>query len=276
MIIILKDADFSANNIGQVTIPVEYDELTKKIFNKCTRFELGSEQCDVVDTFIKAIRSAGIVEHLGAMFLPWLSVSNEEAFYNFADDTTANYTTYGTFETKSDGRCNPLSDDGVVAVLQNSIPTINFFGLIRQAYPSVSWAGNPYFRGRGIMVSAVAQTGSMISCDNSFNAGHGYKTQDSDLESLLIEIDTLSNLEQSAGTKINGQSVLITEGYNKSEEPLSNELLWYAPNYFRFAEGQARTIALAGDGTSLTTEQSSALLNAMKTLKEGLAELELD
>lgn len=272
MIIVLKDADFSENNVGKL-----YDPVTVAIFTRCTRFAIGSPQSEVVDIFVRSIKSNGIYEHLSCMFFPWLSKANDEAFYNFADNTILNYNIYGgSFETRPDGRCNPVGDDGYLAALSTTIPTINFFGLIRQSYPATAWVGNPYFRGSGIQVGMASETGTIIANNNNFNAGNGYKSQDSDIETMLVEIGALSDLEQSATTKINGLPVVISGSYSKSTEPLPNEIKWYAPNYLRYAAGQARVIAFAGDGTVLSGEQSTAFLAAMKALRTGLAALESD
>jgi len=271
MILVLKGADFSANNVGRVTI---FHELTKRIFEKCTRFELGSDQSIVVDTFIKSVDEIGVLSHLSCTFFPWLASSNSEALYNFSEEAAIIYDD-SKFLT-SDGRVNPTVN-GLYATLTTPIPTINFFCLLRQDYPSVSYIGNPYFAGNGIMVTACSATGSMISDEiYLYNAGNGYKNTDSDLTALLIEVGSLSNLEIDSKTLINGKVVAVTDGYDKANEPLSDQLLYFSPNYATYVSGQARTIAIAGDGTELTSIQRSGLISAIKEMQLGLAALEID
>lgn len=273
MIIILKEADFSANNVGKIVIPKNYDELTKRIFYKCRRFPLGSAQSDVVDNFVKVLKTNGLHEHLSVLVFPWLSSTNEEAFYNFADNTTFDF---GSNFVTNNGRTNPTTEGKYVS-LSHGIPTCNFFGLIRQYYPGTAYIGNPYFYGTGVQVGFVSATGSLIAKGfGQFNAGNGYREQEPNNEYALVEIASLSNLESDTETKVNGKQVILSGNWDKSTEPFGDTITKYAPNFFTYSEGQPRTIAFAGDGTKLTSNQRSVLISAMEALKSGLAELEAE
>lgn len=83
--IVLKRADFSANNIGRVS---EYDPMTLAILAKQTQYAERSTEADALDTFIVGLKAAGLlgVENapIKSLIIPALAASYSELGYNIA------------------------------------------------------------------------------------------------------------------------------------------------------------------------------------------------
>lgn len=81
MILILKGADFSANNIGQIEISRKFQEETIAILSKYTKI-LTQEQNYAIDTFVVSLKSLGIYSKLYSIVLPILANDKTEALKN--------------------------------------------------------------------------------------------------------------------------------------------------------------------------------------------------
>lgn len=83
--IILKNADFSANNIGRY---LALSELTKSVLAKQTQYNASSAEATILDAFLNSLTQKGFIGGddpiLSLLFLPCLASSHNEMMYNIA------------------------------------------------------------------------------------------------------------------------------------------------------------------------------------------------
>lgn len=273
-IIILKGADFSANNIGRITPPREnLNAFTKKIFSVCTRYSLYSEQAFLIDDFINYLDNEGLLEHLSFFMAPWLASDINEATYNIVADTQL---------LRGD---NVTFDNGVLKALNNNyviigddvVPAINFICTIGSKVFSNN-AAFSYLSTNELKLALISMTAKSTTIFPTFNTSvAGYKTS-LDMDNYayrLWNIKGLSDLDTN-GTTVNGGSVIADTSYDKSNEPL------ISPKGFnKFKPGgttamnNTKIICFAGDGATLTDAQVISMNTALVTLQMGLAALEV-
>lgn len=83
---ILKNADFSANNLGQVDLPVQLDEYAAALFtNSFVEKTLTNRQKKSVETYFNALQSNGLFSKVAVMYLPFLAGNVSEAFINLKE-----------------------------------------------------------------------------------------------------------------------------------------------------------------------------------------------
>lgn len=81
MILVLKSADFSANNIGKVAI--DLDERTNAIMSKYGR-TFSTEETVAIQAFMSGLDDSGILSKLRALYMPAFGSSVEDSFVNLA------------------------------------------------------------------------------------------------------------------------------------------------------------------------------------------------
>lgn len=81
MILRLKGADFSTNNIGKISIKKELNSDTKRILAKYTKPLTESQQFAVQD-FIEGLKANGIWSYMGNLYLPVLANDLSETMLN--------------------------------------------------------------------------------------------------------------------------------------------------------------------------------------------------
>jgi hypothetical protein len=81
MIIVLKDADFSANNIGKIEVSRELDVKTKQLLSRYSKVLDTSKQY-AVDDFVTGLYSSGLSDKITFLLLPCLASSIDEAMIN--------------------------------------------------------------------------------------------------------------------------------------------------------------------------------------------------
>lgn len=271
--IILKGADFSANNIGRITPPREnLNAFTKKIFSVCTRYSLYSEQAFLIDDFINYLDNEGLLEHLSFFMAPWLASDINEATYNIAAGTQLQH---GENVTFNDGVIKALNANYVI-IGDDVVPAINFICTIGSKVFSYN-AAISYLSNNEINLALISMTANNTTIFPTFNTSvAGYKTS-LDMDNYayrLWNIKGLSDLDTN-GTTVNGGSVIADTSYDKSNEPLRS------PHGFNklkpggtTAMNNTKIICFAGDGTTLTDAQVISMNSALATLQAGLAALE--
>ena len=84
--IILSQADFSANNIGQYIV---LNDLTKKVLAKQTQYNEQSNEAAALNTFLLRLTEGGFIggstPKLKTLFIPALAGSHAELLYNIAN-----------------------------------------------------------------------------------------------------------------------------------------------------------------------------------------------
>lgn len=90
MIIVLSTADFSANNIGQISVPRELTAFTKNAIKVSGNTSMTEEQKLALDDFfinIGASDNSGIFSKLEVLILPMICTDVTKAFTNFKDNS---------------------------------------------------------------------------------------------------------------------------------------------------------------------------------------------
>lgn len=82
MILVLQNADFSANNLGKISI--ELKERTKIIMSKYGR-DFSTEEGVAIQEFMDGLDSSGILPKLSCLYMPVFASSLETAFVNLAN-----------------------------------------------------------------------------------------------------------------------------------------------------------------------------------------------
>ena len=79
MYIVLRDADFSKNNIGNIDIDLPMDDLTVSIINK---FSVSPSQYlqKALNVFIINLKNSGLIHKIDSLYLPVFSVNAVESF----------------------------------------------------------------------------------------------------------------------------------------------------------------------------------------------------
>lgn len=81
MIVVLKGADFSANNIGKIEVSRELDAKTKQLLSRYSKVLDTSKQY-AVDDFVTGLYNNGLADKITCLLLPCLSSSLDEAMIN--------------------------------------------------------------------------------------------------------------------------------------------------------------------------------------------------
>lgn len=81
MIIVLKGADFSANNIGKIEVSRELDVKTNQLLSRYSKVLDTSKQY-AVDDFVTGLYNNGLADKITCLLLPCLSSSLDEAMIN--------------------------------------------------------------------------------------------------------------------------------------------------------------------------------------------------
>lgn len=117
MILVLKSADFSANNLGQVEVTTELNPFTLAAIAASGNTSLTDVQKSALDTFFKKVGAFGsasdIWSKLQKVFLPILAGAVGKAAYNYAASE---------YDAEPTGTSWQLRNKGIVGTL-SSMPT---------------------------------------------------------------------------------------------------------------------------------------------------------
>lgn len=92
MIITLKGADFSANNIGKIIAPRKLNDYTIRAINTCGA-QLSNEQKYALDDLFIAMgagKSNSVLSKVRKLYLPMIAGGLDKAFVNYADTNMVN------------------------------------------------------------------------------------------------------------------------------------------------------------------------------------------
>lgn len=125
MILILKDADFSANNIGKVELPREVSKFTLSALAASGNKSLTGKKVLALDTFfgnIGAISNSGIWPKLKLFTLPLIAGSLDKALVNYKDNSVI-YSVDGAYWELVDGVLSRKAsgEEDKVLLLQNNV-----------------------------------------------------------------------------------------------------------------------------------------------------------
>lgn len=113
MLIVIKNADFSANNIGTISVPAELNAFTKAALAASNNNGLTSDKKQALDTFFKEMGAFGSKSNLWSKFdmvyLPFLVSGMEYSLMNYIDNTTV-VTPNTSYFSKVNGGIKPIAD----------------------------------------------------------------------------------------------------------------------------------------------------------------------
>lgn len=183
MIIVLSGADFSANNIGKIDLPVELDDTTKSILSMLTKYGATSMQAQHLNNFVLGLKSNGIYEKLTYLFLPIFAKELGEAFTNTIDGDNESPSDVTPYEIRQygygikssfEGKSTFESHFNLGKFFKNGQPADNFsMGIYRGQFTSSNRAlfgssGSPYFNAKtGLITLGLSTNKKEISCDYS-------------------------------------------------------------------------------------------------------------
>lgn len=91
-VIILKNADFSASNIGKITI---IGNTAKRILAKQTKYSADSAEAVALNTYVESLEAGGFIGGknplLTVLMLPCLAAKRDELFFNIAKTDDGGY-----------------------------------------------------------------------------------------------------------------------------------------------------------------------------------------
>lgn len=113
MLIVIKDADFSANNIGTISVPAELNAFTKAALAASNNNGLASDKKQALDTFFKEMGAFGSQSNLWSKFdmvyLPFVVSGMEYSLMNYIDNTTV-VTPNTSYFSKVNGGIKPIAN----------------------------------------------------------------------------------------------------------------------------------------------------------------------
>lgn len=113
MLIVIRDADFSANNIGTISVPADLNAFTKAALAASNNNGLASDKKQALDTFFKEMGAFGSQSNLWSKFdmvyLPFVVSGMEYSLMNYIDNTTV-VTPNTSYFSKVNGGIKPIAD----------------------------------------------------------------------------------------------------------------------------------------------------------------------
>lgn len=113
MLIVIKDADFSSNNVGKVSVPKELDNFTLKALEASHNTSLEDGKKQALNTFFEEMGAFGSQSNLWSKFdmvyLPFVVSGMEYSLMNYIDNTTV-VTPNTSYFSKVNGGIKPIAD----------------------------------------------------------------------------------------------------------------------------------------------------------------------
>ena len=113
MLIVIKDADFSANNVGKVSVPKKLDHFTLDALEASHNTGLAEDKKQALNTFFSEMGAFGNENNLWSKFdmvyLPFLVSGMEYSLMNYKDNTTK-VTPNTSYFSKVNGGIKPIAD----------------------------------------------------------------------------------------------------------------------------------------------------------------------
>lgn len=113
MLIVIRDADFSANNIGTISVPEDLNAFTKAALAASNNNGLASDKKQALNTFFKEMGAFGSQSNLWSKFdmvyLPFVVSGMEYSLMNYIDNTTV-VTPNTSYFSKVNGGIKPIAN----------------------------------------------------------------------------------------------------------------------------------------------------------------------
>lgn len=254
-IFIAKTADFSANNLGQISLG--YSQLTKDVIASTSKVMTENEK-SALDTFLNTVNSEGILAKTKNLYIPIIAGNLSESFINIADanlsiDVTPN-ATYHQLNASGIKNFNPtnVADCRLNVNFDGTLGNDNLHYLTFN--PTEYTAINEFpilFLNSEMYTNLSFRTGAGIEPGTSFKIGSNY--------------DINSNWSSSFGTAMSGVNL---KGFNFSS---LNEIKTYyggTENVLNYNSPIATQTTIEGD-VSFTGYQSSSMLNEQAMISIG-------
>lgn len=169
-IIILKKADFSANNIGSITI---MSERTKKLLSKMTQYGEDSSEATHLNNYIAALETNGFIGNNGLikhLFIPALAGNDNELLMDIATLDEGGYPT--------DKRSEELKAATTKTVVswQKGGKTIG----LRCLYPTSGMTATEYRNQSTIVVDLFKNVGDVYDSFTMFTFGNILSSNNND------------------------------------------------------------------------------------------------
>lgn len=275
MIIVLKGADFSANNIGHVDIPVDWQDETLAILAKQSRYTTSDAQAIALNKFIYTLKAAGIYSKIGLFMPVFMGNSLNECAYDAISDTYFTWTNPGSF----DADAQTITGAGALATCYVTIPSLNVGGNFHCHSMTGSysyWGFNP--NSNNLIIGNPVGYGWMVNLQSfNYNRNSYYDNNQSGSRLRVFSILTNGDISTDGSYTYdsNGKYLFqMGETWNTENKTLSS----YS-NPTRVSIGSAKSdqtysvkgeFHIIGNNQVLTENEVSTLYNAALVLKNAL------
>jgi hypothetical protein len=278
MILILRNADFSANNVGEVEIPIEIDTDAATIMAKYTK-SLSNTKKNAFSRLISGLKDAGIFAKIDHLFVPCLAGSVSEAFYDAKNDITHNVSdtsTYGQYSIDNNGL---TSEGGKGEYTQYAITLnkTNYSFTIGSIVHCESDKGNYYWAMGATEALAQLQSGA-----TSFGVGiynNNYITAsfttalvavNDVVQSMTLNEASYTPSDSNTVVRVNGESATIQSGISTARS-VSKTPSFYLAGYvnytfsgFSINHGSIDLVAICQNLEGVPCENNSNITMAEK------------
>lgn len=275
MIIVLKGADFSANNIGQIDIPVDWQDETLAILAKQTRYTTSDAQAIALNQFIYTLKEEGIYSKIGLFMPVFMGNSLNECAYDAISDTYYPWTNAGSF----DADAQTITGGGSLTTCYVTIPSFNVGG----NFHCHSITQGQHFWGmnqnsNNLLIGNIERKGWMVNL-KTFNYNKNYYYDNDRTNDMLKVASILTDGDISTDGSYTYNSsgkhlFQMGETWDTENKTLSS---WDNPTRVTIgASSQNGTYSVKGDfhiignNQVLTENEVSTLYNAALVLKNAL------
>lgn len=234
MLIINHSADYSANNIGRVDLPVELNQIAKAIVDQYASVSLSNAQKIALNTLTQSLNTAGIWSKINLLLMPCLASTVAECYIDVINE-----------------------DSTIVNLYQTNYDITGFARDSKGIYQSSSFADNAV---PAKAAKAFSGTVSMFSCLNciqsatsKFTLG-GIGASDSQLKWYCQQSGTLSGRRGNVGIKhswVNGNDYSEVATLTIGSELTTD-------NVYDYINGTKQTIEINGNSSTISASEISA------------------
>ena len=227
MLIVNHSADYSANNIGRVDLPVELNELAQAIVDQYTSVTLNSVQKSALNTLTSTLSTSGIYSKINLLLFPCLASTVAECYLDVINKDSS----------ISDG-------DGGSSYVLSDISLHSKYGIYQSSVPSSS-NKSPFKTARSYSGTVSLFGNCHVLTDREFCMGNFDKSNDA--TAWFNKKNTFSARKGaiSNGIGINNHTWAVNSDYSEVITYTLGVTLTTS-NFFDYINGSKQTVEVVG------------------------------
>lgn len=270
--IIKLNNDFSDNNIGTIEFPIELNAETIALLAKCTRYTESSPQTLAVDSFITTLKDEGIFNKIALLNLPFMGKTVTEIAYDVISDEYLTWNNVGTYDAVNETMAAASTLGSYVSIPQlKTVDNFHAHFIMQGSYPDLIGSNGLNIIGCG----RVVESKYPCVCIGDYNINKNYYYANFSNNHYGGLFNLISDLLATDGSKFYDETQsypLIKSGTYNVNEP-SDYLL---SNMMLIGSRTTSPVSLKKElhiigNAALTDAQASALIIAIKTLRDALS-----